>query len=226
MINGQYPHQEFLRKGEGIRSQTLKAPSGALTPRINFTIFVICPKYSPILSPICLNKRKGIRTVPKLKFALIISIVIIFTGLAVFALEQKMMSIQVKKGAVRSSPSFLGRIVAQLKYGDQVAVQGAKGSWYFIDRPKGRTDGWVHSSALSKKRIVLNPGASDVEQAASSDEITLAGKGFNQQVENDFKSKNPQVDFTWINKMEKMTVSQNQIQVFIKEGQLSPRGAK
>ncbi len=139
---------------------------------------------------------------------------------------QKMMSIQVKNGDVRSSPSFLGKIVAQLKYGDQVAVQNVKGSWYLIDRPEGSTDGWMHSSALSVKKIVLNPGASDVAQAASSDEITLAGKGFNQQVENDFKSKNPQVDFTGINKMEKMTVSQNQIQAFIKEGQLAPKGGE
>ena len=137
---------------------------------------------------------------------------------------QEMMSIQVKKSAVRSSPSFLGKIVTQLKYGDRVAVQNVKGSWYFIDSPKGKTEGWMHSSALSVKKIVLNPGASDVEQAASSDEITLAGKGFNQQVENDFKSKNPKVDFTAINKMEKITVSQNQIQAFIKEGQLSPKG--
>jgi hypothetical protein len=163
---------------------------------------------------------------PKFKSILIILLFITLTGLAAFAIEQKMMSIQVKKSAVRTSPSFLGKIVAQLKYGDQVAVQNVKGSWYFIDRPEGRTDGWMHSSALSIKKIVLNPGASDVEQAASSDEITLAGKGFNQQVENDFKSKNPQVDFTWINMMEKMTVSQNQIQVFIKEGQLSPKGGE
>ena len=163
---------------------------------------------------------------PKFKSVLIISLLIILTGLAVFAVEQKMMSIQVKNGDVRSSPSFLGKIVGQLKYGDQVAVQNVKGSWYFIDRPEGSTDGWMHSSALSVKKIVLNPGASDAEQAASSDEITLAGKGFNQQVENDFKSKNPQVDFTWIDKMEKMTVSQNQIQAFIKEGQLAPKGGE
>ena len=163
---------------------------------------------------------------PKFKSILITSLLIALTGLAVFAVEQKMMSIQVKNGDVRSSPSFMGKIVDQLKYGDQVAVQNVKGSWYFIDRPEGSTDGWMHSSALSVKKIVLNPGASDAEQAASSDEITLAGKGFNQQVENDFKSKNPQVDFAWINKMEKMTVSQNQIQAFIKEGQLSPKGGE
>ena len=160
----------------------------------------------------------------KIKSVLIISLFILLTGLAVFAIEQKMMSIQVKKGAVRSNPSFLGKIVAQLKYGDRVAVKNLKGSWYFIDQPTGSTDGWMHSSALTIKKIVLNPGTSDAEQSASSDEITLAGRGFNQQVEDDFKSKNPQVDFSWINKMEKTTVSQKQIEAFIKEGQLSPKG--
>ena len=62
---------------------------------------------------------------PKLKSVLTISLFITLTGFAVFAIEQKMMSIQVKKGAVRSSPSFLGKIVAQLKYGDRVAVKEA-----------------------------------------------------------------------------------------------------
>ena len=162
---------------------------------------------------------------PKGKSVLIISLLIVFTGLTVFALEQKLMSIQVKKGTVRSQPSFLGKVIAQLNYGDQFTVRTAKGPWYLIDGPGTNPDGWMHSSALSAKKIVLKPGASDVEQAASSDELTLAGKGFNQQVEKDFKSKNPNVDFSRIDKMEKMVVSQKQIQMFIKEGKLSPQGA-
>ena len=43
------------------------------------------------------------------------------------------MSVQVKKGDVRSTPSFLGKIVARLSYGDQVQVQGAKGPWMLVD---------------------------------------------------------------------------------------------
>ena len=163
---------------------------------------------------------------PKLKSALIISLLITLTGLTVFAIEQKIMSIQVKNGTIRSKPSFLGKVVVQLDYGDLVAVQNQKGLWYFINRLEENTTGWMHSSALSNKKIVLGAGASSVEQSASSDELALAGKGFNKQVEDGFKSKNPEVDFTWIDRMEKMTVSQNQIQVFIKEGQLSPKGGE
>ena len=161
---------------------------------------------------------------PNLKTIWILLIFIVSTVLTVYAVEKKIMSIQVKKGVVRTQPSFLGKIVSQLPYGDQVSVQDAKGAWYLIAKPEKRANGWIHSSALSQKKIVLKPGASDVEQAASSDEITLAGKGFNKQVENDFKSRNPQTDFKWVDKMEKVVISQNQILAFIKEGQLSPKG--
>ncbi len=160
----------------------------------------------------------------KLKTIFFTSLLLALTGLTVYAIEQKMMSIQVRDGVVRSSPSFLGKIVTQLPYGERVTVQASKGAWYLINKPEKSTDGWMHSSALSTNKIILKPGASDVQQAASSDEITLAGKGFNQQVENDFKSRNPQIDFTWVNKMEKITISQNQIMAFIKEGQLTPKG--
>jgi hypothetical protein len=161
---------------------------------------------------------------PKFKSIMILLLIMTLTGLTVYAVEQKMMSIQVRNGVVRSNPSFLGKIVTQLPYGDQVSVQTAKGAWYLITNPEKSTNGWMHSSALSQKKIILKPGASDAQQAASSDEITLAGKGFNQQVEKDFKSRNPEVDYTWVNKMEKTTISQGQILVFIKEGQLTPKG--
>lgn len=163
---------------------------------------------------------------PKFKTVFMTSLIVVLTGLTVLAVERKMMSIQVKSGVVRSSPTFLAKIVAQLPYGDRVQVQDVKGAWFLIDRSEKSPVGWMHSSALSTKKIVLKPGASDVQQAASSDEITLAGKGFNQQVENEFKAQNPQIDFGLVEKMEDMVVSQNQIQNFIKEGELFPKGDK
>ena len=145
-------------------------------------------------------------------------------GLSVLAVEQKQMSVQVKEGAVRSSPSFLARIIATLDYGDQVAVKEEKSSWSKIELSGVYSQGWIHSSALSSKKIILTPGDSDVEQAASDDELTLAGRGFNQEVEQEFKTLNPDVDFTWIDRMEEMVVTQDQIQNFVKTGGLNPRG--
>jgi hypothetical protein len=58
----------------------------------------------------------------KLKTSLMIFLLICLSGFPVFAAGQKMMSIQVKKGEIRSTPSFLGNIVARLSYGDWVCV--------------------------------------------------------------------------------------------------------
>ena len=154
----------------------------------------------------------------------IVLLIVGLLGLTVLAGEQNKMSVQVKEGAVRSSPSFLAKIIAKLDYGDQVVVKEEKSSWSKIELTGVYSQGWIHSSALSSKKIIVNPGDTDVDQAASDDELTLAGRGFNQEVEQKFKSQNPDVDFTWIDRMEKMVVSQDQIQNFIQSGGLNPQG--
>ena len=154
----------------------------------------------------------------------IVLLIVGLLGLTVLAGEQKKMSVQVKEGAVRSSPSFLAKIIAKLDYGDQVVVKEEKSSWSKIELTGVYSQGWIHSSALSSKKIIVNPGDADVDQAASDDELTLAGRGFNQEVEQKFRSQNPDVDFTWIDRMEKMVVSQDQIQNFIQSGGLNPQG--
>ena len=70
----------------------------------------------------------------------------------------------------------------------------------------------------------LMPGAADVEQSASDDELTLAGRGFNREVERTFQYQNPEVDFSWIDRMEKMVVSQDEIQKFLRDGGLMRKG--
>jgi hypothetical protein len=137
---------------------------------------------------------------------------------------ENLMSIQIKKGQLRATPSFLGKIVAELNYAERVAVLEKKETWFRVRASAKNAEGWLHASALTSKKIILRPGATDVSQAASSDELALAGKGFSEQVEGEFKTRNPQLDYAWINQMEQMVVSQDQIEQFIKDGKLSPKG--
>ncbi|UCD31824.1 MAG: SH3 domain-containing protein [Desulfobacterales bacterium] len=160
----------------------------------------------------------------KLKTSILMFLLIGLTALAAFAVGKSMMSIQVKKGELRLAPSFLGKIVAQLYYGDRVYVLENKGSWSKVGLSAGAAEGWIHASALTPKVIVLKAGAKDVEAAASGDELALAGKGFNQQVESEFRAKNPNLDFTWIDKMETYVVSEQEMKRFLKKGELSPEG--
>ncbi|MBN2467525.1 MAG: SH3 domain-containing protein [Deltaproteobacteria bacterium] len=160
----------------------------------------------------------------RFKVPILTFVLVCLTGWGVYAVGQKVMSVQVKQGCVRSTPSFLGKIVASLAYGDRVDVLEEKDPWAKICVSGKKCEGWMHVSALTNKKIVLKAGAEDVEKAASSDEVALAGKGFNEQVEGEFKKKNPKIDFAWVDKMEKIVVSQNAMQTFLKEGGVNPEG--
>ena len=131
------------------------------------------------------------------------------------------MSVQVQSAQLRADASFLGKLVGSVPYGTRVTIVQARGDWRQVQEPAGKT-GWLHQSALTKKKIVMKAGAQDVATAASGDELALAGKGFNSDVEADFKSKNKYVDFTWIDRMEKIKVTTDQITRFLAEGQVKP----
>ena len=146
---------------------------------------------------------------------------LVSVAVSAFAVGAATMSVQVKNGQIRATPSFLGKVVAPLSYGDKVQILETKNEWMNVTGPGGQS-GWVHSSALTKKKIVMTSGSEDVQTGASGDELALASKGFNSDVEADFKSKNQNVDFTWVNRMEKYKVSPEEMQEFLKEGQVKP----
>jgi SH3-like domain-containing protein len=129
------------------------------------------------------------------------------------------MSVQVKKCQLRNKPSFLGKVVADLNYGARVTVEQEQDSWLNIS-PESGMGGWVHSSALSEKKIILDPSSREVTGSASHDEIALAGKGFNEQVEKQFKKENSNIDFSWIDKMELIVVEPEEIHTFLQEGEV------
>ena len=146
--------------------------------------------------------------------------------LPVPGLAQNLMSVQVKTAQLRATPSFLGKIVTTVAYAQQVAILKEQGAWVNVTVPGTSTEGWMHSTALTKKKILLNPSASDISQAASSDEIALAGKGFNAQVEEEFKAGNSQVNYAPVNKMETIVISQTQMSKFLQQGGVTPEGGQ
>ncbi|SMP41127.1 SH3 domain-containing protein [Desulfonatronum zhilinae] len=132
----------------------------------------------------------------------------------------RMMSVQVQTGQLRSSPSFLAGIVGEVAYARQVQVLEERTGWARVAVSGTSLSGWMHGSALSSKRIVLQAGAEDVERAATTGEIALAGKGFNEEVEREFRSRNPNLDFRRIDQMQASSPTMAQIRRFAQEGQL------
>lgn len=160
----------------------------------------------------------------RVRRALCVAVIVCLTGGIVFAFGEKIMSVQVKEAHVRGAPSFLGEIVGKFVYGDRVRIVEESGAWRKVGPAEGVPKGWLHSSALTKRKVVLQPGKVDVEEAATSDELALAGKGFNKQVEELFSSDNPDADYAWIDWMEQIVVSHDEMRRFQEEGGLSPKG--
>jgi SH3-like domain-containing protein len=129
------------------------------------------------------------------------------------------MSIQVRNAKVRATPSQLGAVIATVDYGAQVQTGTPEKGWYPVTTADGKT-GWLHESALSKKPIAMRSGTTDAATGASSDEVALAGKGFNEQVEAKLR-KEGRLDYTWVDRMSAFHVDANEISRFLREGHLA-----
>ncbi|NQU38825.1 MAG: SH3 domain-containing protein [Lentisphaerae bacterium] len=134
------------------------------------------------------------------------------------------MSLQVRKGDLRASASFLSEIVGSVSYGDRLTVEETKGAWVRVKALEGERAGWLHSSALTEKKIQLKAGDKDAEVAASSGELALAGKGFNAEVESKFKEQNKEADFAAVDRMEAIIISTRDMQAFLKAGNVVAKG--
>jgi len=128
------------------------------------------------------------------------------------------MSVQVRDAKVRAKPSQLGAVVASVDYGAKVEAGTLDKGWYPVTTADGKT-GWLHGSALSEKPIAMRSGATDAATGASSDEVALAGKGFNEQVEAKLR-KEGKLDYTWVDRMSAFKVEPEAISKFLTQGHL------
>ena len=132
------------------------------------------------------------------------------------------LTVQVRTGQIRQRPSFLGTIIGEVSYGDRVRVLAERGDW--IQVSGGGLRGWLHTSALTDEELELTAGDRDASSAASSDELALAGKGFNSDVEAEFKARNEDIDFTWVDRIEKIVVTPEEMRAFLNYGEVNPPG--
>ncbi len=134
----------------------------------------------------------------------------------------ELLSVQVKKTYLRDKPSFLSKQKTKLSYAQQVELKNEKNSWSFIKTVQGGTQGWVHNSALSTKTIVLQSSKRVSNTSVSQSEILMAGKGFNKNVEDEYKKQKVNLNYKMIDAIEK----NNQIDTrtlinFAKKGKLN-----
>lgn len=151
-----------------------------------------------------------------------ILVVAIGLTLAGDALAGRLLRVGVKDAPLRAAAMPFGQVLKTLHYGDAVEVLEEKGAWMHVR--VGTADGWMHGSMLSAKVTALKAGQGDARSAASQDELTLAGKGFNSQVESEYRRQNSKLDYALIDRMGKLAVTPEQMSRFVQAGGLVPAG--
>ena len=127
-------------------------------------------------------------------------------------------TVLVQQTVVRRRPQFFAPAAATAKLGDSFEAEGPSAGWYKTEA------GYVHESAVSAKRIKLSADSSVAGGAsATAEEVTLAGKGFNSQVEKSYGARNASANFAAVDAMERRAVSDSAVLEFLRKGDLLPR---
>jgi len=128
------------------------------------------------------------------------------------------MNVQVREVDVKSQPNYLSSSVGKLSYGSKVETGEEQGSWAKISEPSG----WISKSAITKHSVKIDADKKYAGKNVSHDETALAGKGFNPQVEAEYKKQNPNlaVAFEKVDWMEKIIIPVPELNAFAAAGKL------
>lgn len=144
---------------------------------------------------------------------------VIFAASAFAAAET--VTVIVRKTSIRRDRQFYAPTVAEAGLGDSFSVLAREKGWVRVGTGAG--EGWLHESAVTAKKVVAStqgPAGGTVD----AEDVALAGKGFNPQVESEYRRKNPQANFAAVDRMEKLGASDQAVAAFLSEGNLRPRG--
>ena len=148
----------------------------------------------------------------------------VFIVLVTLLIAETLM-VKVQTTYLRKEPKFYASTVVVLRAGEVVEKISASSGWYQVRTSKGNV-GWLHSSAVQTGKFDLAATDKSLATKATADEIALAGKGFNQQVEESYKAKHSEANFEAVDRMLKVKISQSALLKFLKEGRLGIYGGR
>ncbi len=153
----------------------------------------------------------------------IVAVVCVAVATAALAGEATV-TVKVKQLALRADRQFYAPTVAQVHQKDQLVVVGQQADWLKVT-VRGKT-GWVHRSGVVSADAAETGGGplsffgGGDRGKVTQQEVALAGKGFNDKVERAYKQKNPQLDFSAVDRMERLGIKDENLLVFVREGRL------
>jgi|GEM_PF-1548683 len=158
-----------------------------------------------------------------------LSMLLAAVGLALTASTaqaQTTMTVQVKEGVIRQTPAVLGKVEHTLSYGQRVTILEKSGeSWVrvqAVDDPS--QTGWMRTSHLTQRKLSLQADQANLTPTrATQREIAMAGKGFDKQVEVDYRASTNTRGYQLLEQIDKQpayNVSRSEVPAFQQAGGL------
>jgi uncharacterized protein YgiM (DUF1202 family) len=131
--------------------------------------------------------------------------------------------VKVQTTYVRKEPKFYSSPLATLNAGESVTQISSQEGWLKVRTSKG-VEGWIHSNAVQTGKWAIAAMDRSLKTSATADEVALAGKGFNKQVEDEYRSRNKGMSFGDVDRMLRIKVSPDELRRFLMDGKLAEFG--
>jgi len=134
--------------------------------------------------------------------------------------------VKVQTTKLRNGPRYFAQAFLTLSAGAKLEKVSESEGWIQVKTASGLV-GWIHSSAIEIPKFNLLAMNKDMKTQASASEVVLAGKGFNKQVEDSYRAKHGEANFTGVEAMLQIKINLTQVEDFLTKGKLGEfRGVK
>jgi len=128
--------------------------------------------------------------------------------------------VKVHRSSLFEQPNFFSKTVGTLQFGEELETEEVVKDWVKVKF--GRQRGFIHQSALTSTKVdmktMMFSGSSS--SGPSQDEVALAGKGFNPEVEKNHGKAHPEMNYALVDEIERYSVDPNSLRSFIQKGGL------
>jgi uncharacterized protein YgiM (DUF1202 family) len=155
--------------------------------------------------------------------AAILALALLIAGAAATAPKSgARITVRVLSAKVMKDAKFIGATVASVSRGDFLTFQEAHKDWYKVTTASGSA-GWIHKTNVTDSEVKLSSKPGGGTGGASQDEVELAGRGFTPEVEQQYRSKHRDLDFSHVDAIEDLSVDGDTLAEFAREGKVGGR---
>jgi hypothetical protein len=130
--------------------------------------------------------------------------------------------IVVKKTAIRKDRQFSSPSLGEALFREKFVVLGRQKDWVRVSG-KG-VEGWLHVSATAATAVSVS--AKEATGALSQDDVAFASKGFDADIEKEYRKGATAANFGAVDGMERLTASEQTLAEFRQAGHLRARGGQ